>query len=157
MDLAVLSVMALWAAPAPLQCRSDLAAVREIRAVATGIVEADNRRDIERVLSHYAEDAVLMPPGEPPVTGRAAIRPRYAALFEAYDPAIEPRVDEACVDSGLAFVRGHNGGRLVSRTGAAERRLDDGFLMLLRQDAQGAWRITHLIWHRESDATKATP
>lgn len=35
-------------------CRSDLPAVAEIRAVATGIIEADNARALERVLGCYA-------------------------------------------------------------------------------------------------------
>jgi ketosteroid isomerase-like protein len=82
------------------------------------------------------------------VRGREAIRPRYVALFEQFDPAIEARVDEACVSGAVAFVRGHNGGRLSARGAGAGRALDDLYLMLLRRDAGGAWRISHLMWHR---------
>ncbi len=49
------------------------------------IVAADNARDLERVLSYDAADAMLLPPGEPPVQGGDAIR-------------------------SLAYVRGRNGG-----------------------------------------------
>ena len=45
-----------------------------------GLIAADNERDIGRVLGYYAPDAVLMPPGEPPVTERAGIQARYDAL-----------------------------------------------------------------------------
>src|SRR5262245_14838844 len=82
------------AAPSAPECRTDAPGAREVRAVATGIVDADNRRDIERVLAYYAADAVLMPPGEAPVAGRDAIRPRYEALFAGFDPAIEPEIGE---------------------------------------------------------------
>jgi uncharacterized protein (TIGR02246 family) len=119
-----------------------------VRAVADGIIAADNARDLERVLGHYAADARLFPPNEPPVTGREAIRPRYEALFAGFDPAIEGRVDEVCVDGDTAFVTGHNGGRLRGRGGAADRLLDDVYVMLLRREAEGTWRISHLIWHR---------
>jgi len=29
--------------------------------------------------------------------------------------------------------------------------LDDAYLMLLRLEAGGIWRISHLIWHRQSE------
>ena len=133
-------------------CRQDSAAVREVLAVASGIVDADNARDLERVLGYYAADAVLMPPSEGPVAGLAAIRPRYVSLFEAFTPQIALQVDEVCAGDGLAFVRGRNRGRLVARAGAASRELDDVFVMLLRRGAAGAFRISHLIWHRASAA-----
>jgi uncharacterized protein (TIGR02246 family) len=137
-----------------LDCRPDAAPVREVRAVARGIIDADNARDLERVLRHYTADAILMPPGEAAVSGLAAIRPRYAALFAEFEPHIEARVDEACVGGDLAFVRGHNGGRLAPRAGGASRNLNDDYLMLLRRE-EGAWRISHLIWHRADQARQA--
>jgi uncharacterized protein (TIGR02246 family) len=141
-------VLALAAAPArAAECGPDAPAVKRVRAVADGIVAADNARALDRVIAFYAPDAALMPPGEPPVRGRDAIRPRYAALFAAFDPAIEGRIEEACADGATAFVTGHNGGRMKSRTGQPDRLLDDYYVMLLRADAAGAWRITHLIWH----------
>jgi ketosteroid isomerase-like protein len=133
-----------------LQCSAELPAVQAIRSVATGIVAADNRRDIESVMAYYARDAVLMPPNEAPVAGRDLIRPRYEELFAAFTPEIVPRIDEACVDGRVGFVRGHNGGRLIPRTTGEARALDDGFLMLLRLDSAGLWKISHLIWHRQS-------
>jgi uncharacterized protein (TIGR02246 family) len=137
-----------------LDCNLDAAPVSEVRAVATGIIDADNARDLERVLRYYTADAILMPPGEAAVTGLEAIRPRYAALFEEFEPQIEARVDEACVGGQLAFVRGHNGGRLAPRAGGASRDLNDDYLMLLRRE-EGAWRISHLIWHRAAPAGPA--
>lgn len=123
-----------------------------VRRVAEGIIAADNNRDIEGVLSFYATDAVLLPPNEPPLSGHAAIRPRYEALFAGFTPAIEGRIDELIVDGVSAVVRGHNCGRLTSRGSAPSRALDDVYLMLLRREADGSWRISHLMWHRASPA-----
>jgi len=136
----------------PQDCRPEAAGVREVRAVALGIIAADNARDIERVLRYYAADAILMPPNESIVVGREAIRPRYEGLFSAFSPEIVARVDEVCAAEGLAFVRGYNSGRLVARGAGGDRDLDDAYLMLLRREADGAWRISHLIWHRASPA-----
>ena len=124
--------------------------VRQVRAVARGIIDADNARSIERVLGYYAEYAVLLPPNEPPVLGRQAIRPRYETLFSSFRPEIVAQVDQVCVSEHLAFVRGHNGGRLLSPDGGKDRMLDDAFFMLLRRGSDGAWQISHLMWHRSS-------
>jgi len=154
--LIVLSVSgATDAARAAQECRPQAAGVRAVRAVAAGIVAADNERALDRVLGYYTADAVLMPPGESPLSGREKIRVRYEALFAAFTPEIHAGIEEACVAGGLGFVRGHNGGRLVGRESGAVRQLDDAYLMLLRLEADGVWRISHLMWHRQSppDAT----
>ncbi|HET7295454.1 MAG TPA: nuclear transport factor 2 family protein [Vicinamibacteria bacterium] len=118
--------------------------------MASGIVAADNRRDLAQVLAYYRADAILMPPGEVPVVGRDMIRPRYEALFAGFTPEIDLRIDEACVGGALGFVRGHNGGRLVPRASGETRLLDDAFIMVLRLESASTWRISHLIWHRQS-------
>jgi ketosteroid isomerase-like protein len=128
-------------------CRADSLAVKAIRDVAQGIIAADNARDIARVIDSYASDAWLMPPNESPVQGHAGIKPRYEALFSGFDPAIAGRIDEACASGSIGFVRGHNGGRMISRTGGAPRMLNDAYLMTLRLGPDGRWRISHLIWH----------
>ena len=131
----------------PADCRADSTAVVAVRAVADGIIAADNAGDIGRVMDAYAADAWLMPPNAAPVKGQAAIRPRYETLFAGFRPAIEGRIDEACVSGATAFVRGHNGGRMVPLRDGSPRALDDVYLMLLRREADGAWRISHLAWH----------
>ena len=134
----------------PADCRADSPAVKAVRAVADGIIAADNGRDITRVMDSYAADAWLLPPNDVPVRGHAAIRPRYEALFNGFNPAIEGRIDEVCASGSIAFVRGHNGGRMISRTGGAPRLLNDAYLMTLRLEPDGRWRISHLIWHSEN-------
>jgi uncharacterized protein (TIGR02246 family) len=146
--LSLVLLVAASSAQAAPECRPESPLVGPVRAVATGIVAADNERDIARVLAYYAADAILLPPGEGPVVGQQAIRPRYEALFSGFVPEIQSRVDEACVADGLAFVRGHNGGRLVGRDGQGIRDLDDDYLMVLGREADGVWRISHLIWNR---------
>lgn len=116
------------------------------RGVATGIVAADNAGDIERVVSYYAPNAVLVPPGEPEVKGIDQIRPRYEHLFATFAPRIEARIDDADVYGAFAIVRGHNGGKLEPKDGSAAKSLDDDFFMMLRCEGD-RWRIDHLMWH----------
>jgi len=136
------------AAQAPMSCAPDARGAAAVRQVATGIIDADNRRDLERVMTFYAADAVLLPPNSEPVIGADAIRPRYEQLFEDLQPRIEGRIDEVCVSGSVAVVRGVNHGRMEPRTGAAPgRELSDAYLMVLTRRARGEWRITRLMWH----------
>ena len=124
--LLALGLVAL--APPALACRADDDAALKVREVVEGLVAADNERDIGRVL-------------------RTEIQHRYIGLFESFTPTIEAHVDEICVDDTVAVVRGHNGGWLVTREGGLTKQVDDVYLMVLRREASGDWKISRLMWH----------
>jgi uncharacterized protein (TIGR02246 family) len=121
--------------------------VEDARAVATGIVAADNARELNRVIDFYAPDAALLPPGECAVIGVDAIRARYEKLFARYDPAITTEIEDVTQVGDTVCVRGQNGGRLRGREGVPDRDLEDAYLMLLRRQKDGGWRISVLMWH----------
>jgi uncharacterized protein (TIGR02246 family) len=147
--LPLIAILVLSSTEAKAQeCSADNSVVKTVRRVADNIIAADNSQEIEKVIALYATDAVLLPPNEAPVSGHAAIKSRYEPLFANFKPQIESRIDEVCVDQKTAFVRGHNGGSLVPIAGGDFRRLDDTYLMLLRREKDGVWRISHLMWHR---------
>ena len=58
MKVYVLIAMIFWSCAKPTEGTKY-----DVRAVVSGILDADNHADIERVLSYYHDDAVLMPPG----------------------------------------------------------------------------------------------
>ncbi|HVT40780.1 MAG TPA: nuclear transport factor 2 family protein [Gemmatimonadaceae bacterium] len=138
------------APPALRTVQSRARAVQDslaIVAVAQGIIAADNAKDLSRVLSYYADSAVLLPPNEGPVVGRAAIRPRYERLFGEFDPAIVGAIDELVVGPEWAYVRGRNRRVLRRKAGGPDRVLNDIYIMLLRREGVGQWRISRLMWH----------
>lgn len=127
-----------------------------MRAVVEGIVAADNARDLERVLGYYRPDAVLHPPGEPPVSGKEAIMPRYEALFSGYDPAISTDVQSIRVCGTLAVAAGRNEGILRGRGDEEDLRLADAFVMVLTLD-DGRWSISRLMWHADRERPPRMP
>ena len=50
--------------------------------------EAVNRRDLEGLVSLYAEDAVLEFPASPAITGKSAIRRAFERFFQDWDEEI---------------------------------------------------------------------
>ena len=130
---------------APTQTETLEAA--KVRSVVEGIIAADNARDLARVLSYYAEDAILLPLNDSPVVGKEKIKPRYEALFANYQPEIKVAIEEVTVTQDWAFVRGYNTGRLLPLKAGEPRVLSDVFLMILRRTDDERWEIARLMWH----------
>lgn len=66
------------------------------REVAISYFRAEEGRDIDRILRHYAEDAVFIP-ATGPVQGREAIRPFYVDSATRF-PGLEVGIPRVLVD-----------------------------------------------------------
>ena len=68
-------------ATAPSNVEAERAALDRLR---DDYVAAFNASDAERVANIYALDAIVMPPNEPPLNGRAAIRDWFKGGFDQF-------------------------------------------------------------------------
>lgn len=128
----------------------DLEAIRQ---VTSGIIAADNVGDAEAVVRFYAEDAVLLPPNDSPVVGKAAIRARYKEGFRRFRFDISSTSDETEAFGEWAFDRGTTSGRMVPKGNEAPRKVHDKYVMILHKRADGSWKIARLIWNSAEPAT----
>jgi ketosteroid isomerase-like protein len=121
------------APPAAALSEYDLAAAR---AFASGDAALVMARDWNALAAEYAPDAVRMPPNQPPVQGRAAIR----AWLDGLPPvtSFTFRLDDVQGDGSVAYLRGTYtitvappGTDPVSDTGKE--------LVVLRRQADGSW------------------
>jgi len=69
-------------------------------------MEAFNNHDAEGLAALYTQDAVLLPPNEPAVFGRDAIRATHQELFATGDFKIDIEALETVIDGQLAYVAG---------------------------------------------------
>jgi len=122
---------------------ADAKAVAE---VLSGIVAADNAADLEAVISHYSDDAVLLPPNDKPVTGKAAVRARYEEGFRHFRFDIAYTSDETEIFGDWAFIRGTIRGRTIPRDETPGRTLNEKYVMILHREKSG-WKISRLIWN----------
>jgi len=122
---------------------ADAAAVEKVLA---GIVAADNAADLDAVVSHYTEDAILLPPNDVPVVGKLAIRARYEEAFRHFRFDIAFVSDESQLFGDWAFVRGVIRGRTIPKDETSGRTLNDKFVMILHREKDG-WKIARLIWN----------
>jgi uncharacterized protein (TIGR02246 family) len=111
-------------------------------------VAASNQGDAAGLAELYADDAVLLPPDHEPIRGRAAIRAFW-----------DQGTDEGLEVSNLAVEANGNLGWLVGRyhlPATDEEPADSGkYVMCLKRQPDGSWKLTADIWNRSGDDDEA--
>lgn len=104
-------------------------------------------KDIDKLMAHYADDAVLMVPGEPSASGKDAIRTSMKLMLT--DPTLSLKFQPTKVDvakSGdLAYTRGSY---TLSLTDPQTRQIvnDHGsYVTTYRKQADGSWKAVEDI------------
>jgi len=132
-------------APAPSGLsQQDQAALRALIAKLPQIVRA---RDWDALTAEYTEDGWKMPPNQPLVQGRAAIRQEFEELPPI--PSFDFRIIDLDGRADLAVLRGayHI---TYAPPGAARAISDSGKeVVVLRKQADGSWLRVGDIWNSD--------
>jgi len=106
-----------------------------------------NAKDAKAAAALYTEDAVLFPPGESVVQGRAAIEEYWRGALESggvRDVSVET------MDAQSSGSLGYETGNFVLTANGPDGQpmVDKGrYVELLRREPDGKWRSTHGIWN----------
>jgi len=117
----------------------DVNSIRELEHKAR---EAAKAKDLDRYVSFYADDAVLLWPGAPMVTGRAAIRKFMQVFFSMPDFSLsfETAHVEVSLAGDFAYTCGTNKVTLVDPHG--KRIKDSGkYLTVYKRQSGGTWKV----------------
>lgn len=103
------------------------------------------------------EDAVLMPPHQPPVVGRAAVVDWFAGIVkQARTTSVGVPQREVIVADDWAFERGSFVWKLAPTGGGAPIEDQGNFLAIYRRQSDGTWKVTRNIWNSTLAAPTAT-
>ena len=141
----VTGVLLLASACAPPPASLSEADLAAIRAAKEAFVEAGANNDWAAVAALYTEDAVLMPPNAPAVTGRAAIQEVFGQFptltsFELTIDGIEGSGDIAAVRGSYSLSM-DIGGQTVDDSGK--------YVEVRRRQADGSWPIIIDTWNSD--------
>lgn len=140
---AILGVAVVACAPA----EEPEATAREVMAVHDSLVAAQTSGDAAAVGRLFTDDAVVMPDGrERTVVGGDSIRAWFERRVARGRIVRGTEPGTPLVGDSLAAVLGLGGGVIVSPDGRDTVPTADRYLMVLRRQPAGGWRIARLMW-----------
>lgn len=117
-----------------------------IEASSRTFVEKANAGDWEALAALYTENAVVLPPNQSAVQGRANLQ----AWFEAFPPLTDFSLENVEIDGcgDLAFVRGNY--KMTLTPEGASPIIDSGkFIEIRRKQADGSWPLARDIFNSD--------
>ncbi|MCW5844143.1 MAG: SgcJ/EcaC family oxidoreductase [Caldilinea sp.] len=136
--------------PAPAAApTTDVAAVAEaIDAVWREYEASQIAGDPDRWIALWAEDGVQLPPGSPPVVGKAAIDARDRSDLEVNDYSQFVITNkEVEVNGDLAFARGDFMVTVAPKSGGDPMDFQGKYMTIFRQQPDGSWKIYRDIFN----------
>jgi ketosteroid isomerase-like protein len=105
-----------------------------------------NAKDAARAASLYAQDAVLLPPNEVIVRGRANIQAYWQGGLDAGVTDVSVKTLDAGSDGSLGYEVGEYGLSLKGPDGKLVRE-HGKYIEILRRTPEGRWESTHGTWN----------
>ena len=132
-------------APAAPDLQAEQAALMQVsrdwaQAAATG--------DAERIASYWADDAVVMPPNQPAIVGKAAIREfvRTSLAIPGFSVTWEPERASVAGSGEVGYLIERNQFTLTDASGTL-LTLHGKSATIWRKDAKGTWKCVVDIWN----------
>ena len=114
--------------------------VRIVHAIDREFMDAVAAKDAERVAALYAEDAQIMMPGRPNISGRSEILSFYKAAFQGLVESILLDTTNIEVSGGLAYATGSNRITLTP-PGETPREERGKYVVVYRRASAADWKV----------------
>ncbi len=109
-------------------------------------------RNLEEIVSYWADDAIVLPPDQPAVAGKTAIRefvrasqaiPGFSVSWEPQQAGLSREADVGYLIERNRFTFADTGGNTVTHDGKA--------VTIWRKDAAGAWKCVIDVWNNTAE------
>ena len=126
--------------------RAHQQAQRELLAISAAWDAAAAAEDVDAIMAGYADNAVEMPPGVPPIIGKPAIRADYEFLFANYDLQHVTVVRQLEIQGTLSVERGDYTMLVVPADGSPSF-IETGKHIIVRRKINGSWLSVIETWN----------
>jgi uncharacterized protein (TIGR02246 family) len=127
-----------------------------IRDAAKAFVAAANAKDAAGIGALYAEDAVLMPPNQEMVRGRAAIQAYWQGVIDAGAKDVSLTTTHVSSSGNVGYEAGTY--QFTIAAPGAQPVTDRGkYLVGLRREADGKWRLAYDVFNSDLPCPPAAP
>ncbi len=111
--------------------------------------EAYNAVDMDRLLSLYTDDAVRIPPNEPPLIGKEAIQGNFQQSFDMFTEETDSVIADIKISGDFAFVRGTWKDIQTPKAGGEALNFNGSFVAINQKQPDGSWKTICEIWSCE--------
>ena len=122
----------------------DQATIRERNEA---FVKAFNAKDVTQILAIYAENSVFMPPHQPIIRGKDALKTFYDDLLKSGASNLRMDVTEVSGHGPLAYQSGTYEMDVKSASGADSR--DRGKYLFILRKLGDTWRLEYTVWNSD--------
>lgn len=114
--------------------------------------------DLERILSFWSDDAIVMPPGQQTVVGRAAILEflRQSSGLPGFSITWEPELASVAREGDVGYMVERTRVTLTDDATGAARVQFGKAVTVWRKDSKGAWKCVVDTWN-ENPTERALP
>ena len=121
-----------------------------LRERTDAFVKAFNAKDVAQVLSIYAENSTFMPPNEPVIRGKDALKTFYDELLKSGATNLKMEVGEVSGHGPLAYQSGTYEMDVKPPTGL--ERHDRGKYLFIARKLNNTWRYEYTVWNSDLPA-----
>jgi uncharacterized protein (TIGR02246 family) len=104
--------------------------------------------DLERALAYWTDDAIVLPPDQPAVVCKAAIRAfvQHAASLPGFSITWQPELAVVSVSGDMAYMIERNQTTFTDPTGALQTQFGKA-VTIWRKQPDGVWRCVVDTWN----------
>ncbi len=136
------------AAPGPVvNTAADMAAINSVHDEHTAALNAGDAASYVALLT---EDAVLLPPNQPAVLGRDAIRDYRQTMFEQNTLDVTRSSEKAVVTGDWAYVSHNYRGTLTPTAGGEPSEISGKGITIFQRQPNGSWKISRYLWSSDT-------
>ena len=145
--LAVVSLAAAGCSTAQSGEEFGMKDQQQIRERTDAFVKAFNEKNVAEVLTLYAENSTFMPPNQPIIRGKDALKSFYDDLLKSGAGNLKLNVAEVSGFGPLAYQSGTYEMDLKPATGAPGR--DRGKYLFVLRKFNDTWRYEYSVWNSD--------
>ena len=120
------------------------------------MVSMFNKGDVEGLLTIMTENAVIMPPNEPKISGKEAIGSWTKSFFDPFENYhLSCSLEEVQVAGTWAFILGHFTLTLTPKGGGEVIDETSKFIDILEQQPNGDWKLAREIFNSDKPLSDA--
>ncbi len=149
--VATLLVLAISGCAPQVDVEADKAAIRDLADVQW--LNAEQAKDVDSVLSVFADDASLFPPNAPIVTGKEAIRARVSEWHSGPRVAISWQTTKVEVSRSGDLAYSHGTYEETVNDPEGNPVTDKGkWVTVWEKQPDGTWKVVADIWNTDQPA-----